>query len=109
MSNFQFPFTNEEEVLNIINSITSQANGADSLNLKLILHCCPNIVPVITHIINYLLQYSVCPEIWRKFQIIPLPKVNNPSEYKDLRPISILPTLFKVIEKIINNQIKYHL
>lgn len=109
VSNFQFSLTNEEEVLNIINSITTQANGADGLNLKLILYCCPNIVPVITHIINYSLQYSVFPEIWKKSQIIPLPKVNNPSEYKDLRPISILPTLSKVIEKIMNNQIKHHL
>ena len=75
--NSQFSLTNEEEVLNIINSISSQANGADGLNLKLILHCCPNIVPVITHIINYSLQYSSFPEIWKKSQIISLPKINK--------------------------------
>ena len=63
VSNFQFSLTNEEELLNITNSIMSQANGAGGPNLKLTLHYCPDIVPVITHIINYSLQYSVFPEI----------------------------------------------
>ncbi|KAF2893916.1 hypothetical protein ILUMI_12259 [Ignelater luminosus] len=39
----------------------------------------------------------------------PLPKVNQPDEFKDLRPISILPTLSKVIEKIMSFQIIAHL
>ena len=38
-----------------------------------------------------------------------LPKKSNPSEFKDLRGISILPTLSKVIEKIMDHQMREYL
>lgn len=37
-----------------------------------------------------------------------MPKINNPQEFKDLRPISILPVLSKVFEKIVAQQITTH-
>lgn len=58
--------------------------------------CCPFIVPYITH-------------MWKIPVVIPLPKTKDPAEYGDLRPISILPCLSKVIEKIVAEQIRVFL
>ncbi|KAF2897831.1 hypothetical protein ILUMI_08345 [Ignelater luminosus] len=87
----------------------SSVAGADVLNITLLKMCCPHILPYITHIINVFLETSTFPTAWKKAVIVPLPKISEPTSYKDLRPISLLPTLSKVIEKIINKQIREHL
>lgn len=41
--------------------------------------------------------------------MVPIPKISSPQEFKDLRPVSILPVLSKILEKIINKQLRKHL
>jgi hypothetical protein len=43
----------------------------------------------------------VLPTTWRTAIVLPLPKSGNPTSLMDVRPISILPVLLKVIEKIL--------
>lgn len=40
--------------------------------------------------------------------ITPIPKVGNPTEPKDFRPISVLPAVSKILEKILLDQIVSH-
>ena len=75
----------------------------------MLLYSCPHVLPYISHIFNFVIEKGVYPAIWKQSRVIPLPKVTNPEELKDLRPISILCCLSKVFEKIINNQIREHL
>ncbi|CAG4980526.1 unnamed protein product [Colias eurytheme] len=49
------------------------------------------------------------PSTWRKALIKPLPKTNNPNCLKDLRPISILPCLSKILEKVVCEQVRRYL
>ena len=42
---------------------------------------------------------------WKIARISPIPKVNNPTELKDYRPISILLILSEVYEKQVLHQI----
>ncbi|XP_045477886.1 uncharacterized protein LOC123683034 [Harmonia axyridis] len=49
------------------------------------------------------------PTTWKKALVIPKPKKTSPKEYRDLRPISILPCLSKILEKIINEQLINHI
>lgn len=71
--------------------------------------CCPTIIPHILHIINYCIEFSTFPDPWKTAKILPLPKINSPLTYKDLRPISILPCLSKILEKVLVAQIQQHL
>ena len=48
---------------------------------------------------------SKFPDQWKIARISPIPKVKNPTEIKDYRPISILPILSKVYEKQVLHQI----
>lgn len=98
-----------EVVIKFINEIKSNSTGWDGLNINIIKYCCPIILPYVVHIINYCIIHSIFPNSWKRGLVLPLPKNNNPTEYKDLRPISILPVLSKLLEKIINMQLRKHL
>ena len=45
--------------------------------------------PLNVNIINNLIEESKFPDQWKTACISPIPKVNNPTEPKDYRPISI--------------------
>lgn len=108
-SHLTFVSIDEIEVLKIISGIKSNATGADGINILTLNLCIPYLLPYITHIINFCLMNSVFPTSWKKAHVIPIPKISNPQNFNDLRPISILPTLSKVLEKAIENQMLEHL
>ena len=103
---FYFHLSNEEEISNIIMKVNTKAIGADKINISMLLLCCPFVIPFVTHIINECILNSYFPVQWKQAQVIPLPKNSNPSEYGHLRGISILPTLSKVLERIMEKQIR---
>lgn len=105
---FDFQFVTQDEVYRELLTFESNAVGVDKIPLKFLLHSCPNILPYITHIINYCLETSTFPDLWKISAITALPKCNNPSSLSDLRPISILCMLSKLTEKIMNNQLKLY-
>lgn len=102
---FSFIQIDEELVCKVILDIKSKAFGADNLNITLISLCCPFIVPYIAHIINSCIGNSYFPRDWKLANVLPLAKVNNPTEFGQLRSISILPTFSKILEKVIELQI----
>lgn len=106
---FSFREVSEDEVEKIIFGIKSNAMGSDGLNLKFILYCCPFIIRTLTHIVNFCLQNGVFPDCWKNAIVNPIPKTNCPMDFKDLRPISVLPTLSKVLEKAVVIQIREHM
>lgn len=68
-------------------------------------YCSSVICPYITHIINCCNEQGYFPTIWKSSVVIPLPKNNSPKNYIDLRPVNILPALFKVIEKVVYSEL----
>ena len=66
-----------------------------------------HLTPVITDIFNTSLATATFPLEWKKAYIVPLPKTVSPSQPKDFRPISILPLLSKVLERIVHGQLVY--
>ena len=59
----------------------------------------------VINIINTSILDNVYPEIWKKAIITPLCKISKPLNNNDLRPVSILPAISKIIEKHLHNQI----
>lgn len=106
---FSFVAVDEFAVYETVNQIKSNAPGCDGLNITLIKLCCPHIIPYFTHIINYCLLNNVFPVMWKSAVVTVLPKKSNPEEYKDLRAISILPAFSKIIEKIMEKQLRVYL
>ena len=63
------------------------------------------VLPVLCHIFNHSLCSNSFPNTWRQAIVIPIPKVPNPLSFSDYRPISILPFLSKVLERIVHQQL----
>lgn len=106
---FNFEEINNEQILNALKSIKSQAYGVDNINIKMISLVMPYCVEIIKHIFNESLQRGIFPDLWKSANVIPTPKILTPTSFNDLRPICILPTFSKLLEKIISFQIKDYL
>lgn len=101
---FVFSQLSDCDVKKNILSIASNAVGSDSISRNMILPLLDILTPVITHILNNSLSSSTFPTAWKDAQVIPLPKKLNPS-LSDYRPISILPFLSKVLERVVHQQL----
>lgn len=102
---FQFSEVAEEMISNIILKMKSTAVGSDNINSTFLILCCPFIIPYLTHLINCCLRLAVFPSAWKSAIVMPLPKVSQPDNYGQLRSISILPTMSKILEKVMAFQI----
>ncbi|KAL0819933.1 hypothetical protein ABMA28_007935 [Loxostege sticticalis] len=63
----------------------------------------------ITAIVNRSIVDSVFPEDWKVAVIKPIPKTSQPASVGDLRPISILPCLSKILERVVCDQLTKYL
>lgn len=98
----------EDVIANIVKGITSNAEGVDSINLQMLILTLPDTLSVITKMVNLSISSSTFPDLWKISLIRPIPKKENVASLKDLRPISILPCISKILERIVCNQlIKY--
>lgn len=102
---FQFTLVAEEDILASLNSIKSGAIGIDGISISMLRLCLPFCLGPLTHIVNVSLESGTVPDLWKMALVTPIPKVNNPTSINELRPISILPTLSKILEKIVKSQI----
>ena len=54
------------------------------------------------------LRYSIVPTGWKVHKIVPVFKAGNPSSVKNYRPISLLSSISKVLERLVFNKIISH-
>lgn len=93
------------EVHDLLFSLKSHAFGFDNVNAKMLQLCSPALDNHLTHILNCCLEMGYFPDIWKISVVKPLPKIKIPVSYSDLRPISLISTLSKILERIIYNQL----
>lgn len=106
---FEFLPVNSTQVKQALLSIKSNAEGCDGINIKLLKLIIEHILPSLTHIFNFSFSSGVFPDIWKHARIRPLAKVMTPTGVGDYRPISILPALSKVAEKLVCTQLTRYL
>ena len=58
-----------------------------------------------TFVLNNYMAANNFPDAWKTAKISPIPKIIQPVELKDYRPVSILPVLSKVYEKLVLQQL----
>jgi hypothetical protein len=84
--------------------ISTTATGVDGLNVTVLWPIIDLILPHLTHIINCCITHSYFPALWRKSIVTAIPKCENP-QLKDYRPISVLCTISKVLERVLFEQL----
>ena len=109
-TNFVIPYINYSFVNNyLVNMDASKATGLDSIGPRL-LKMAPNVlVPSITFMINKSIETGVFPSTWKNAKVNPIFKTGDKDDVNNYRPISILPTLSKVIEKWIEIKLMSYL
>ena len=108
--NFKLRPATFKEVENSLNLLRGDCStGHDNIPTKFIKPVSEFVVSPLTHIINSSISSSTFPDEWKISRICPVPKVPNPSSLAEYRPISILPVLSKVFERIILQQLSEHI
>ena len=60
---------------------------------------------VILHLYNSIKNTGFFPDSWKIATVIPLPKCNNPVDPLEMRPVSLLPMIGKILETLIHLQL----
>lgn len=96
----------ETEVSNIIAGLkTDCAVGWDGVSTKILKLAKHILIPIITHICNLSLTTGIFPTSLKKALIHPIHKSGPKDQFSNYRPISVLPALSKILEKIINSRL----
>ncbi len=107
-----FDFTTVE-LLDIANAIRdmrpSTSCGMDGLTPRLLKQCGPGIYKPLLHVVNLSFRQSMFPDSWKTGCITPLYKENDATLPSNYRPISILPSLSKILERLAHSQIYEYL
>lgn len=104
-SYFNFVDVNDKDVYEVLNKISSNAVGNDGIPLKFIKLVFDHVKPVLVHIFNASMNSASYPSQWKRAIILPLPKIVNPTECKNYRPINLLCVLGKMLDKLVYKQI----
>ena len=107
---FHFRTVTANEVQAILMSIPSNKSpGHDKIPVKVYKDCLSSILPSITDLINTSLSSSVFPTAWKKAEVVPIPKTDDYELANNNRPISLLPVLSKVCERVVHKQVDSYL
>ena len=91
--------------MNFISSLNvAKSTGVDKIGPKILKLPANDITPSLTFIINKSIVSGEFPSLWKEAKAKPLFKAGAKDDVNNYRPISILPTLSKIIEKWVNKQ-----
>ncbi|CAB3993753.1 Hypothetical predicted protein [Paramuricea clavata] len=77
--------------------------------MKNIKDALPCILPTLTEIINSSLLTSVFPSTWKEAEVIALLKEGDHEVANNNRPVSLLPAISKICERVVLNQLTDYL
>ena len=79
--------------------------GYDNIPATFIKPVVEFLVSPLTFVIRNYIATNNFPDTWKIVKISPIPKITQPVELKDYRPVSIFPVLSKVYEKLFWQQL----
>ena len=82
-----------------------KACGYDLISNRILKSCCATIAPYVTNLFNMCIKDGVFPDIFKIAHVVPLFKRGDKNDPSCYRPISLLPALGKLLEKVVSTQI----
>ena len=92
-------------ILPIGNLDTKKSSTYGSIPAIILKQCVNAYVPHLTNPINYSIEHSSLPQELKPSEVIPMYKKSDPLQKENHRPVSLLPHVSKVFERIIHKQI----
>ena len=95
------PVITEAEVLETLESMNmNKAGRKEDIPARIYKHFATIFCAPITHMINCAIREGKWPSFLKSEKVTPIPKISRPQYIKDLRPISGLFNMSKILEKI---------
>ena len=93
--------TNTDEIIKITKNIkASNSSGIDNISTKLLKMIMNEIAPILSHIFNRSLLSGIVPSQLKIAKVNPIFKSGDKQMFSNYRPISILPSISKILENI---------
>lgn len=109
-NSFRLNELDESTVLQQLLSLqTNKAIGLDKISARLLKCAAYSICPSITKLLNRSIQSNKFPQIWKCSKVSALFKSGERTDPANYRPVSILPTRSKILERAVHSQLYYYL
>ncbi|XP_065197604.1 uncharacterized protein LOC135829125 [Sycon ciliatum] len=108
----EFAPASVQEIAKLLSNIdVREAAGSDQVPAAILKHCSPVLAPSLTILMNASLASGVVPASLKIAYVRPLFKSGDKAVAKNYRPISLLPTVSEVLERVVHTRLsdKSHL
>ena len=103
---FSFEMVTKDDIFKLINGLKSKSStGHDGLSTIMLKYISKDILDILTHIVNQSLCTGIFPDSLKVAKITPIFKKENPHITDNYRPISLLPAISKIFEKVAYKQV----
>ena len=84
---------------------TNKAIGLDRISARLLKDSPECMAPILTRLFNRSLEESTFPSIWKCGKVSALFKGGDRTNCNNYRPITVLPTISKILERVVHQQL----
>lgn len=106
-----FPPTTQDEIKRLVKKAANKTCRLDPMPTWLLKECLDTLLPIITCIVNKSITSGIVPSAFKRAVVRPLLKKPglDKDEFKSYRPVSNLPFLSKILEKVVEARLDDHL
>ena len=109
-SNFRFSPVNAEDLIKAMSKFkSSQGFGMDNISRFFLKKSMPILANGLCQIFNMSFSTGQFPDSWKVARVTPIYKDSSSSENSNYRPISVLPVVSRLFEKLIYDQLYTYL
>ena len=106
----RFKLVSESIVVKLLNGLSNcKVAGLDKISGRILKIAANTIAPSLTHIFNHSLISNCFPYEWKMARLVPTYKKGPRDLTENYRPISILPAISKIMERLLYDQIYQYL
>lgn len=98
-----------DEARKVLRSLdVSKASGPDGISNRVLRECADSLCIPLARLFNISLLSGSFPSSWKSANVVPIFKKNDRHLLSNYRPISLLPTMSKVFERIVHARLYAH-
>ena len=106
----EFDYVSIDNVINAIKKLSnSRSSSLDGITAFMVKNCQDEISPVLRYLYNLSIKQRTFPSAWKISKVTPLFKAGSKDDCNNYRPISIIPTIGKIMERLIHHQCSEYL
>lgn len=104
-STFTMSPITSDELISTVNNLRDSSPGCDGVPMNILRSVVPLLSPVLLHLCNKSFSTGVFPDQLKIAKVLPIHKSGDKRLFNNHRPISVLPAISKILEKLMYNRI----